>query len=152
MLKYRHLEIARGRFSVRAEGAVRLVSKFDPIWRGGYMKPIMSIEFKGTAGAHNFAEESVALHSLEELFAFVAPGGGCEAIPNEVDEIQIVFLPPEHPNTRNPIADRLATLELGMIYLTGPLAEIGQVIELLIDRAGRGELSEVFLQVTAMKS
>ena len=63
-----------------------------------------------------------------------------------------MFLPPEHPNTRNPIADRLATLELGMIYLTGPLAEIGQVIELLIDRAGRGELSEVFLQVTAMKS
>lgn len=112
----------------------------------------MKIEFKGKTSGHDFAEEGVAVHNLEELFAFVAPGGGCEDIPDEVDEIQIVFLPPEHPNTQNPIADRPATLELGMIYLTGPLAGIGQVIEMLVDKAGRGELSGVFLQVTAMKS
>lgn len=116
------------------------------------MKPIIKIEFKGKTSEHDFAEESVAIHSPEELFAFVAPGGGCEAIPNEVDEIQIVFLPPEHHNASNPIADRPATLELGMVYLTGPLAEIGQAIEMLLDRAGRGELSEIFLQVTGIKA
>jgi len=116
------------------------------------MKPIITIEFKGKASKHDFAEESVAIHSPEELFAFVAPGGGCEAIPNEVDEIQIVFLPLAHRNTGNPIADRPATLELGMVYLTGPLAEIGQAVDMLIDKAGRGELSEIFLQVTGINT
>lgn len=116
------------------------------------MKPIIQIEFRARASQHDFAEESVPIHSPEELFAFVGPGGGCEAIPDEVDEIQIVFLPPVHPNNVNPIADRPATLELGMVYLTGPLAEIGQAIETLIDKAGRGELSRSFLQVTGIKS
>lgn len=116
------------------------------------MPPIIQIEFKAKAGTHDFAEQSISIHSLEELFAFVAPAGGCEVIPNEVDEIQIMFLSPTHPNTANPIADRPATLELGMVYLTGPLTEIGQAIELLIDKAGRGELSERFLQVTGMKT
>ena len=116
------------------------------------MKPMIKIEFKGNASEHDFSEESVAIHSPEELFAFIAPGGGCESIPDEVDEIQIVFLSPTHPNTSNPIADRPATLELGMIFLTGPLAEVGQTIEMLIDKAGRGELSDSFLQVTGMKS
>jgi hypothetical protein len=116
------------------------------------MKPVITIEFKGKASDHDFSEEGVSIHSPEELFAFVAPGGGCETIPDEVDEIQIVFLPPEHPNARNPIADRPATLELGMVYLTGPLAEIGQTIEMLIDKAGRGELSDSFLQVTGINT
>lgn len=116
------------------------------------MRPIIKIEFKGKASNHDFNEESIAIHSPEELFAFVAPGGGCEAIPNEVDEIQIVFLPQEHPNIHNPIADRPATLELGMVYLTGPLADVGQAIELIIDKAGRGELSDVFMRVTGINS
>ena len=115
------------------------------------MKPIIKIEFKANASEHDFNEESVAIHSPEEFMAFVAPGGGCESIPNEVDEIQIVLLSPAHPNTNNPIADSPATLELGMIFLTGPLAEVGQTIEMLIDKAGRGELSDSFLQVTGMK-
>jgi hypothetical protein len=114
------------------------------------MKPIMTIEFKARASEHDFNEESVAVHSPEEFFAFVAPGGGCESIPNEVDEIQIAFLPPAHCNTTNLIADRPATLELGMVYLTGPLAEIGQAVAMLIDRAGRGELSEAFVRVTGI--
>lgn len=116
------------------------------------MKPIIKIEFKASASEHDFSEESVSIHSPEELFTFIAPGGGCESIPDEVDEIQIVFLPPAHPNTRNPIADRPATLELGMLYLTGPLAEVGQAIEMLVDKAGRGELSESFLQVTGINT
>jgi len=114
------------------------------------MKPIITIEFKGKTESFDFAEESVSIHSPDELFAFVAPGGGCERIPNEVDEIQIVFLPPAHPNTKNPIADRPATLELGMVYLTGPLAEVSQAVETLIDKGGRGELSRTFLKVTGI--
>jgi len=116
------------------------------------MHPIIQIEFKARASEHDFAEESIPIHSPEELFAYIAPGGGCETIPDEVDEIQIVFLPPAHRNSANPIADRPATLELGMVYLTGPLSEIGQAIEAMIDRAGRGELSESFLLVTGFKS
>ena len=38
------------------------------------------------------------------------------------------------------------TLELGMVFLTGPLAEIVQTTEQLIDKAGRGELSDSFLK------
>jgi hypothetical protein len=116
------------------------------------MKPIIQIEFKARASEHNFSEESVSIHNPEELFAYIAPGGGCETIPDEVDEIQIVFLPPPNLNAANPIADRPATLELGMVYLTGPLSEIGQTIEAMINKAGRGELSNSFLQVTGIKN
>ena len=110
------------------------------------MKPI-TVEFTAKAGDREFKEESVTFHNPEELFAFVAPGGGCDAIPNEVDEIHMVFLPPEHTNTQNPVADKRVTLELGMVFLTGPLAEIVQTAEQLIDKAGRGELTESFLKV-----
>ena len=111
------------------------------------MKPILTVEFKATQNDQDFHEESVALHSPDELLAFIAPGGGCEKIPDEVDEIQMVFLAPEHPNALNPMADKQVTLELGMVYITGPLSEIVQTAELLIDKAGRGELSESFLNV-----
>ena len=69
------------------------------------MKPVITVEFSAKAGDEEFKEESVPLHSPEELFAFVAPNGGCESIPDEVVEIKMIFLPPQHPNTRNPIAD-----------------------------------------------
>ena len=111
------------------------------------MKPILSVEFHARAGDVTFEEETVALHSPEELFAYVAPGGGCEKIPDEVDEIRMVFLPPEHRNTANPVADAPATLQLGMVIFNGPLSEISQTAEQLIDRAGRGELSDSFRTV-----
>jgi hypothetical protein len=111
------------------------------------MKPILTVEFSAKAGDIDFKEESVPIHSPEELFAFVAPGGGCERIPDEVGEIQMVFLAPAHSNRKNPIADVHATLELGMVFFTGPLSEISQTIEQLIDKAGRGELSYSFLKV-----
>jgi len=114
------------------------------------MKPMMIIEFNAKAAGVEFKEESVTLHRPEDLLAFVAPGGGCESIPDEVDEIQFIFLPPEQANIQNPIADAEATLELGMAFFTGPLSEIAQTIELLIDRAGRGELSPSFLAVTGL--
>jgi len=115
------------------------------------MKPIITVEFSARSGEQEFKEESVSFHNPEELFVFVAPGGGCETIPDEVDEIQMVFLQPEHPNTQNPIADKRVTLELGMVFLTGPLSEIVQTAEQLLDKAGRGELSEAFLKVINVK-
>ncbi len=44
------------------------------------------------------------------------------------------------------------TLELGMVFLTGPLAEILKTTEDIIDKAGRGELSESFLTVIGAKT
>jgi len=114
------------------------------------MRPILTVEFHAKDGDVEFDEESVTLHSPEELFGFVAPGGGCEAIPNDVGEIRMVFLNPEHPNAQNPIADLPATLQLGMVVFYGPLSEITNTAEQIIDRAGRGELSGSFLAVIGM--
>ena len=111
------------------------------------MKPTLTVEFHAKNGEIEFDEESVALHSPDELFAFVAPGGGCENIPDEVDEIRMVFLAPEHPNRNNPIADHPVSLQIGMVVLTGPLSEIAATAEQLLDKAGRGELSPSFLTV-----
>lgn len=111
------------------------------------MQPIVTVEFSGKAGGPECKEESVTFHNPEELFAFIAPDGGCDNIPDEVAEIQMIFLQPAHPNTLNPIADKSVTLELGMVYLTGPLAEVVQAADQLIDKAGRGELSDSFLRI-----
>ena len=114
------------------------------------MEPILAVEFIARNDDTPFEEESVHLHSLEELFEYVAPGGGCERIPSEVAEIRMVFLKPAHPNTEIPAADMVGTLQLGMVFFTGPLSELGQLIEQLLDRHGRGELSRAFMAVTGM--
>ena len=62
------------------------------------MRPILTVEFHAKDRGVEFEEENVTLHSPEELFEFVSPGGGCESIPNEVDEIRMVFMSPEHSN------------------------------------------------------
>ena len=111
------------------------------------MKPIITVEFSARAGEYEYKEESIPLHSPEELFEFVAPGGECERVPDEVEEIRMVFLPPQHSNTSNPVADLPAVLQLHMVVLTGPLSEISQTAEQIIDKAGRGELSDSFLDV-----
>lgn len=111
------------------------------------MQPFVAVEFFAKSGDRIFKEESVSFHNPEELFMFVAPGGGCDNVPDEVDLIQMIFLQPPHPNIQNPIADKKVTLELGMLFLSGPLAEVVQTCEQLIDRAGRGELSESFLKI-----
>lgn len=115
------------------------------------MKPI-TIEFKVKKGDQVFTEDSVTFSDAEQLFEYVAPGGGCENMPENLGEIQMMFLQPEHPNTLNPIADKRVTLQLGMVLLTGPFATIVQVSEEIIDKVGRGELSDAFLAVTAAKS
>lgn len=111
------------------------------------MQPILTVEFTGKANNQEFKEESIAIHNPEELFEFISPGGGCESIPDEVDEIQMVFIKPQHPNSRNSLADKKVTLELGMIYITGPLSEIVETAEMLLDKASRGELSQAFIDV-----
>jgi hypothetical protein len=59
----------------------------------------------------------------------------------------MVYLPPSHPNTENPIADTFAVLQLHQVIFTGPLSEISQTAEMIMDKAGRGELSDTFLRV-----
>lgn len=108
------------------------------------MKPVLTVEFHARGGEVEFEEESVAFHSSEELLAFVAPGGGCETIPDEVSEIRMVFLAPEHPNEQNPVADLPASLQLGMVVFNGPLSGITTMLEQILDRSGRGELSSAF--------
>ncbi len=115
------------------------------------MKPVITVEFSAKAGDDEFKEESVPLHSPDELFAFVAPNGGCEAIPDDVVEIKMVFLPPQHPNIQNPIADLKTTMQIGMVFFTGPLSEIAQVTEQLLDKAGRDELSQSFMKAIGAK-
>lgn len=110
------------------------------------MKPILTVEFTAKTQDAQIEEESVTLHSSEELFAFVAPGGGCDNIPDAVGEIRMVFLPLEHRNSQNPLADTPALLQLHRVLFTGPLAEIAQLSEQMLDKAGRGELSPGFLR------
>ena len=113
------------------------------------MMPI-TVEFVAKGGDTSFKEDSVTFGSPDELFAYIAPGGGCEHMPSDLGEIQMVFLPPDHPNITNPIADKRVTLQLGIVLITGPLSTIVQIAQEIIDKMGRGELSEAFLAVTGV--
>jgi hypothetical protein len=114
------------------------------------MKPILTVEFSAKSGEEEIHEEGIPLHDTEEFFAFVSPGGGCENIPDDVNEIRMMFLSPEHPNTQNPVADVPVTLQLGMVLFNGPLSEVTSTAEQIMDRAGRGELSEAFMRVAGI--
>jgi hypothetical protein len=116
------------------------------------MLPLLAVEFTARVGDCEVREESIPLHNPEEFFSFVAPGGGCDAIPSEVDEIRMVFLPPQHRNAANPLADLPVTLQLGIVLFTGPLSEVVQTAEEILDRAGREELSASFLKVIGIGS
>lgn len=116
------------------------------------MKPILTVEFRARGKDIELEEESISFQSPEELFAFVAPGGGCDAIPDAADEIRMVFLPPEHPNAANPLADCPATLQLGMVFFNGPMSEIVHTAQQILDKAGRGELSDSFLKAIGASS
>lgn len=110
------------------------------------MMPI-TIEFVAKNANTSFKEDSVTFGNPEEMFEYIAPGGGCEHMPSDLGEIQMVFLPPEHPNITNPIADKRVTLQLGIVLITGPLSTIVQIAQEIIDKVGRGELSEAFIAV-----
>ena len=109
------------------------------------MNPIMTVEFRAHGGNADCLEESVPIHTPEELMAFIAPGGGCEKIPVGVAEIIMNFLPAEHRNTANPLADHSVSLQMGMIVISGPLSEVVEAAQMLLDRAGRNEVSGAFM-------
>jgi hypothetical protein len=115
------------------------------------MMPI-TIEFNVKRGDEIFKEDSVTFATPEEMFDYVAPGGGCEKMPSDLEEIQMIFLPTEHPNIINPIADKRVNLQLGMVIITGPLSTIVQISQEIIDKVGRAELSEAFLAVIGAKT
>lgn len=109
------------------------------------MQPILKVEFSVCNGENEFKEESVAIHNMEALFAFVAPGGDCDSIPNEAQEIQLLFPPPLKRNLQNPLSDHPAILQVGSVIFNGPLNEITQTASRIIDRAGHKQLSASFL-------
>jgi len=111
----------------------------------------ITIEFNVKAGDKLLREDSVTFATVEELFEYVAPGGDCEKLPSDISEIQMVFLSPEHPNIRNPIADKRVTLQLGIVLITAPLSTIVQIAQEIIDRMGRAELSDAFQAVIGVK-
>ena len=108
------------------------------------MKPI-TIEFTVKAGDDSFKEDSVTFATPEDMFAYIAPGGGCEDMPSDLGEIRMIFLPPAHANTANPVADKRATLQIGIVLITAPLSTIVQITQEIIDKVGRSEISRDFL-------
>ena len=116
------------------------------------MHPVLTVEFRAKVGDQEFLEESVPLHSPQEFFDFVSPGGGCDAIPSEVDEIQMMFLPGIATNAENSIADTHATLRMGIVYINGPLEDIVDTASQIIERANSGEISNSFLKVIGAPS
>ncbi len=110
------------------------------------MMPI-TIEFIVKNGDKSIKEDSVTFATPGELFEYISPGGGCENMPSDLGEIQMIFLPPQHPNITNPIADKRVTLQLGIVLITAPLSTIAQISQEIIDKMGRGEISEAFLAV-----
>jgi hypothetical protein len=111
------------------------------------MIPI-TIEFIVKNGDKSFQEDSVTFATPKELFEYISPGGGCENMPSNLGEIRMIFLPLKHPNITNPIADKRATLQLGIVLITAPLSTIVQISQEIIDKMmGRAELSEAFLAV-----
>ena len=108
------------------------------------MTPI-TIEFTVKNGDDSFREDSVTFANPEEMFDYIAPGGGCEDMPSDLGEIRMIFLPPQHANTANPVADKRATLQMGIVLITAPLSTIVQISQDIIDKVGRAEISEDFL-------
>lgn len=105
----------------------------------------ITIEFSVDKDGEPLKKDSVSLATPDELFAYIAPGGECEKMPSDLSEIQMIMQSPAHPNVTNPIADRRVTLQLGLVLITGPLSEIVFIAQAMIDKTGRGELSEAFL-------
>lgn len=115
------------------------------------MKADMHVEFTARSGAQEFKEESVCFRSAEELYRYVSPGGGCEHIPDEVTEVQMILLSHAPGQAADsPLDEALTTLELGMVFLTGPLSEVVQVSQQLLGKASRGELAEAFLRIAGV--
>ena len=108
------------------------------------MKPI-TIEFTAKTADGTVSEDSVTFATPEDMFAYIAPGGGCEQMPDDLGEIRMLFLPPLHANVSNPVADKSATLQVGIVLITASLGNLVQIAGEIIDKVGRGEISEGFM-------
>lgn len=115
------------------------------------MKPV-TIEFTVGSGDDSFKEDSITFASLEAMFEYISPAGGCEKMPSDLGEIRMIFLPPRHANITNPVADTRATLQLGIVLITAPLSTIVHIAGEIIDRVGRAEISEAFLAAIHAKT
>lgn len=115
------------------------------------MKPILTVEFTANVGDQQVTEETIPLHNIDEFFQFVGPGGGCDKVPDEAEEIRMVYLPQVHKNKTNPVADLPVTLQMHRVFFNGPLAEVTQTLQQIIDKAGRGELSDSFKAVIGVQ-
>ena len=110
------------------------------------MHPIFTVQFKARQGGLLFNDECVTLHGAEELFEFVGPNGGCDAIPDEVDEIHFSLQPAAGPRPGSRLQNLPTSLQFGRVFISGPLGQIVQVVEELGTRAERGSLSPGFLR------
>ena len=110
------------------------------------MQPILAVEYRVKVGEDELNEESVPLHNPEELLAFVAPGGGCERIPSEVENQDGVSFAAA-PECQQSACRRGGNPAAGYgVFKRTPLRG-NQTTEQLLDKAGRGELSRSFLTV-----
>ncbi|MDH5447245.1 MAG: hypothetical protein OEY52_16985 [Gammaproteobacteria bacterium] len=114
------------------------------------MKHNISLEFTAKAGEREFKEESITFRNPTELFQFVRPGGGCEKIADDVTEIQMVLLPYPDEISVGPMDDLPVTLEMGMVFLTGPMSDVVQVSQQLLGKAVRDELSPNFMKIIGL--
>lgn len=64
---------------------------------------------------------------------------------SDLGEIRMIFLPPAHANIENPVADKRATLQMGIVLITASLSTLVQVSQEIIDKVGRDEISTDFL-------
>lgn len=116
------------------------------------MKPVINVEFTARTGERIFKKKSIGFKTPTELFNYVRPGGDCERIADDVEQIQMVFRSPATPNSENPMSDVPVTLKMGMVLFTGPLSDIVQTTQQLLGKASRGEISTAFLRILRVKN
>ncbi|MCB1877076.1 MAG: hypothetical protein KDH88_13965 [Chromatiales bacterium] len=107
------------------------------------MHPILSVEFRGGADG-DITEESIAFDDVDGFLAFISPGGGCEKIPDGVDELKVIVNRPMADPVDRSLAFQGAYLEMGGVILSGNLQQVTEVAQKLIEFSGSSRMSEAF--------
>ena len=95
------------------------------------MHPIFTVEFKARNGDLEF----------EDAYPLALAGGA-------IYEIHLTLLPADNAGTgAGPLQQLPATVQLGMVFISGPLGEIVETLDRIGERAGRGQLADSFLKV-----
>lgn len=76
--------------------------------------------------------------------AFISPGGGCEKIPDGVDELKVIVNRPMADPVDRSLAFQGAYLEMGGVILSGNLQQVTEVAQKLIEFSGSSRMSEAF--------